>query len=385
MTAMTNAVMTPKAFMFQLGQACPHLGTWPSWISPETGNFGYQFIGTERPRSEGLFSINGEYSRYRKIYNDASIPHLGLEAVRVLDTPFLDDASLLEFSVNKPLKHIVPDLRGRLDQEATSGRLNSGQMKDIFEMEGTTVMDAVRKIRNGSESLRLAMSWFANAALSYWQEAEIFRTGGDDLQTEASIMGAVVLFNALGSGGILAYADTLSKVVKILNSNNLYASSAFALRLIADHYENMDEITANDAHESAAETWLESVDFYWRERPARVISLRYGLEEALQSGNLDLIDIFYHKAADHHTQEKNNNLAAEELLRAAQAHLERTVAPGHGASVEEETNWAAVEDRLHHAYHRLEASQVSHPDINLSAIKRLRGIAFEMAMGKRSK
>lgn len=385
MTAMTNAVMTPGTFLFQLGQACPHLGTWPSWISPENGNLGYQFVGTERPRTERLVSIDGDPSRYRKIYNDASIPHLGLEAVRVLDTPFLDDASTLEFSVHKPLKNIVPDLRGRLDQEATSGRLDSVRLREIFGMEGTTVMDAVGKIRDGSESLRPAVSWFADAALSYGQQAEIFRTGGDDLQTVASIFGAGVLFNALGSGDILAYVDALSKAVKILNSNSLHASSAFALTLKADHYENMDEDAASEAHEAAAQTWLKSVEFYWRERPARVISLRYGLEEALQSGKLELIDKFLIKATDHHTQENDYNLAAEELLRAAQAQLERTVAPGHGAPVEEETNWAAVEDRLRHAHQRLEASDVPHPDINPSAIKRLRGIAYEMAMGKRSK
>ncbi|MFA4974157.1 MAG: hypothetical protein WC683_16225 [bacterium] len=388
MTAITNAVMTPNAFMFQLGQACPHLGTWPSWISPGTGNFGYQFVGDDRPRNDGFFSIKGEIverSRYRKIYNYASIPHLGLEAVRVLDTPFLDDAGTLEYFVHKPLKNMVPDLRGRLDQEATSGRLNSSQLKEIFEMEETTVMDAVRRILDGSDSLRPAVSWFAEAALSYGQQAEIFLTGGDDLQTAASIIGAVVLFNALGSGDKSANVEALSKAVRILNSNSLYASLAFALGLKADHYEKMDEDAARNAHEEAAQTWLKSVDFYWSERPARVISIRYGLEEALQSGKLYLIDEFHIKAADHHTQEKNNNLAAEELLRAAQAHLERTVAPGHGASVEEETNWAAVEDRLRHAYQRLQDSQVPHPDINLSAIKRLKDIAYEMPTGKRGK
>ncbi len=387
MTAITNAVMTPNAFMFRLGQACPHLGTWPNWISSETGNFRYQFIGDERPRTSGFFDINGEIVerlRYQRIYNDASIPHLGLEAVRVLDTPFLNDAGTLDYFVHKPLKDMVPDLRGRLDRETSSGHMDSAELREIFEIEKTTVMDAAGMIRNGRDSLRPAVSWFAETALSYGHESEIFRTGGDDLQTAASIIGGAMLFNALGRDVNINIGTALSKAAKILRSNSLHASSAFALRLKADHYENADEFAANDAYQEAAEAWLKSVERYWRERPARVIALRYGLEEALQSGNLDLIDKFYHKAADHHTQEKNNNLAAEELLRAAQAHLERTVAPGHGASVEEETNWAAVEDRLRHAYQRLQDSQVPHPDINPSAIKRLKDIAYELAVGKGS-
>jgi hypothetical protein len=376
-----NPRVTPTQFAFQLGQCVGELPMVPSGI--KGGQITYVHAGTNVPK-QPLIRVDGKPSRARQIYG-AAAGVTDEKLIGNLNSKFLDDDVLtLDRFMATPLRDWLHDWDEWREGRKKAGHADEFIMRFASEIEGKPVREVVVWARKAARPS-------LNGGRLNAEDYERLRTLGSLVEYASGRGGrssdddaAMRMFNAAAFSISLSLGhfdwgaiNAFERAFEIITKKGRPAAAAISCGLAADLMDSVGVDGGKSVHSRAAEAWLESAKLYRNERPARLLSVRYGLEEAIKGNLAGVVADLHEEAA-----QLNSSAAMNDREAAAGSHLRKAMALLDDWDFNRKS-WIGIAKEIDHAISKLRYAERRSADDGdkLASLKRLRKFASTLGNG----